>query len=191
MFPLYTKYIPCSSILILVLGYVDWELYLLHLQGPSSNPETRCDHFEWSSSSMRAKGKVLGKWRSRAFTQLQWYFPRILECNDMCFSEAKPFESNPWENFWRSLDDLQSLVLKLFQAGEFYVPASCTDAFKAWLLFAHILRWVSQTYTKERSVTALKLFSKVTIYGLNVFTAELCVGHLNERMKLKVRQYSD
>ncbi|KAG6554008.1 hypothetical protein Mapa_004925 [Marchantia paleacea] len=30
-------------------------------EGPSSNPETRCDHFEWSSSSMRAKGKVLGK----------------------------------------------------------------------------------------------------------------------------------
>ncbi|KAL3682613.1 hypothetical protein R1sor_000635 [Riccia sorocarpa] len=30
-------------------------------QGPSSNPEARCDHFEWSTSRMKSKGKVPGK----------------------------------------------------------------------------------------------------------------------------------
>ncbi|KAL3685995.1 hypothetical protein R1sor_004017 [Riccia sorocarpa] len=30
-------------------------------QGPSSNPEARCGHFEWSTSRMKSKGKVPGK----------------------------------------------------------------------------------------------------------------------------------
>ncbi|KAL2654012.1 hypothetical protein R1flu_022140 [Riccia fluitans] len=46
-------------------------------QGPSSNPEARCDHFEWSSSSMKAKGKALPKDNFSTLASSEFTFSRI------------------------------------------------------------------------------------------------------------------